>query len=321
MSRSVVIVLLLLGCGSGSSGDTSPDATRPLPGVASYLTPSSYDCTASGAITPPSRPHALGCFADASCTSPLVTGHRHANPFGPENSLSAARAAILLGVDIIETDIRLSADGHVVLIHDGDVNRTTDGAGDVDDKTLAELQALNIEPESDDPPGDFSCERIPTLDELFAVTRDKIVVELEVKSTAAGVEAARYLRDNNLYGQAFLLCSNSECQAARAAVPDVPIMTRPKAADEVADALDFDPEPLLVHIDYTPAFLTDAVVTQIHGAGAKVYANAFLFGDGGALGSGDLSQYQQLFADGLDVIQAEYPHYALQALGRLQPTM
>jgi glycerophosphoryl diester phosphodiesterase len=320
--RTLALAIALIGCSCGSSdGDSNPDATPPLPGVAGYLSPSSYDCSATGPFEPPARPAALGCFADDSCDTPLVTGHRMANPFAPENTLSAARAAILLGVDIIETDIRLSSDGQVVLVHDGDVNRTTDGVGNVGDLTLAELRALKIEPETDDPPGDFSCERIPTLDELFAITRDKVVVELEVKDSAAGAVAAAYVRDNNLYGQAFLLCSNSECEAARAAVADVPIMTRPKAPDEVAGALAFTPGPILVHIDPTRTFLTDQVVGQIHAAGAKVYANGFVFGDGAALGSGDLSQYLQLFEDGLDVIQSEYPHYALQALGRLQPTM
>jgi len=298
---------------------TTPDAIPALPGPAAYLDVSQYDCSATTAVTPPTRPHSLDCFADFACTSPLVVGHRHANPFAPENSLSGARAAILLGVDIIETDVRLSSDGHVVLIHDGDVNRTTNGTGDVSSFTLAELQQLTVEPEADDPPGDFSCDRIPTIDELFAVTRGKIVVELEVKNTQAGVKAAEYLRDNNLYGEAFLLCSPSECAAARAVVADVPIMTRPQEAGEVTAELAYTPPPIIVHIDAVPTFWTDDIVSQIHAANAKVFANAFILGDGAALGLGDLSQYDQLFDGGIDVIQSEFPHYALQSLGRVSP--
>ena len=71
-----------------------------------------------------------------------MAGHRIATPFAPENSLSALRAAILLGVDVVETDVRLTADGVVVLIHDGSVERTLEGSGDVDQLTLAELQSL-----------------------------------------------------------------------------------------------------------------------------------------------------------------------------------
>lgn len=310
-------VAAIAACGDDGKGQA--DATPALPGVEAYLPVSAYDCTAAGPFEPPARPHPLNCFADFACTSDLVAGHRMANPFAPENSLSGARAAILLGVDIIETDVRMSSDGQVVLIHDGDVNRTTDGVGDVNTFTLAELQALTIEPEADDPPGDFSCARVLTLAELFAVTRDKIVVELEVKDSDAGVASAEYLRDNNLYGQAFLLCSANECAAARAAVPDVPIMSRPQAADEVTGALDYIPGPIIVHIDAVPAFWTDDVLAQIHTANAKVFANAFILGDGAALGLGDLSQYHELFDGGIDVIQSEFPQFALQALGRLTP--
>lgn len=318
--RWLVLTMLVAhaGCGDDSGGGAA-DASPQLPGVAAYLDVSRYDCLASGPIVPPARPHALDCFATPQCTSPLVTGHRMANPFAPENSLAAARAAILLGVDIIETDVRMTSDNQVVLIHDGDVDRTTSGVGDVSSYSLAELQALALVPEVDDPTGDFSCERVPTLDELFAVTRDKIVVELEVKDTAAGVAAAEYLRDNGLYGQAFLLCDPGECAAARAAVPDVPIMTRPQQASEVATELDYEPAPIMVHIDAVPAFWTDAVLVQIHSANAKVFANAFVLGDGAALGLADFGQYHQLFAGGIDVIQSEFPHYALQALGRLAP--
>lgn len=309
---------LLIGCGGG--GSAAPDATPALPGVEAYLDVSAYDCSAAGPFVAPARPHGLDCFSDPGCSSTLIVGHRMANPFAPENTLSAARAAILLGVDVIETDVRLTSDGEVVLIHDGDVNRTTDGVGNVDTFTLAELQNLAIVPEADDPPGDFSCDRVPTLAELFALTRDQVVVELEVKNTDAGIKAAEYLRDNGLYGQAYLLCSASECAAVRAAVADVPIMTRPQSADEVAAELSYTPGPIMVHIDAVPGFWEPAVVDQIHNAGAKVFANAFLLGDGAALGLGDLSQYHELVDGGIDAIQSEYPHWALQALDRVSVT-
>lgn len=313
----LLTVLLALGaCGDG--GDTAPDA-RPLPpDPVAYLPTASYDCRASGPFTAPSRPHALDCFADATCDSPLITGHRMANPFAPENTLSALRAAILLGVDVVETDIRLSSDGVVVFIHDDTVDRTTLGNGLVQSMTAAQLQALDIELESGDPDGDFSCDHIPSIDEVFALSTDQIVVELEVKDSNAGVVAAEYLRDNDLYDQAFLLCDSGECAAARAAVPDVPIMSRPGDASEVAAEIAYDPPPEMVHIDAISSFLTADVVDQIHGVDAKVFANGFILGDGPALGSGDFSGYLQLFEDGLDVIQAEFPHLGLEALGRIE---
>ena len=236
-----------------------------------------------------------------------------ATPFAPENSLSALRAAILLGVDIVETDVRLTADGEVVIIHDDTVDRTLEGSGEVAALTLAEIQAMPMRAEGR--AGDFACDRVPTLDAIFTVSRGKIVVELEVKSTAAGVIAAEYLRDHALYGEAFLLCDRSECEAIRAAVPDAPIMSRPDLPAEVEAELDYDPPPILVHVDPTEGFY--ATFEAVAAAGAKPFANAFLDADLIAAGGGGFDAYPAMFEPGLAVLQCELPYYALVGLGRL----
>jgi len=240
-----------------------------------------------------------------------------ATAFAPENSLSALRAAILLGVDIVETDVRLTADGQVVLIHDSTVDRTLDGTGSVDELSLEELRAFSMK--GGPPQGDFSCDQVPTLSEVFALGSGRIVIELEVKDTAAGVKAAQYLRDHDLYDSAFLLCSPQECDALRDAVADVPIMPRAKSPAEVASVLGYDPPPELVHIDPYDDFLTSEVLDSIRSVGAKAYANAFLVADVQALGSGRLEAYVEMYESGLDVVQTEQPHWALVALGRLEP--
>jgi len=244
-----------------------------------------------------------------------------ATPFAPENSLSALRAAILLGTDIVETDIRVTSDDHVVFIHDGDVDRTLEGEGDVDSFTLKELRAMPVRVPSKlavlDEPGNYSCERIPTLDDVFDIAKGRIVVELEVKDARAGVLAAEYLRDHDLYGNAFLLCDRSECEAAREAVSDVPIMSRPDRAEEVARELEYDPPPVIVHLDPTSSFLADDIVESIHAVGAKTYANAFIVADLLAVADDDLSAYPKMYDDGLDIVQTEFPHWALMGLGRL----
>jgi hypothetical protein len=151
---------------------------------------------------------------------------------------------------------------------------------------------------------------------VFALARGQIIVELEIKSTQAGVTAARYLRDEGLYEDAFLLCDPEECAAVRAAVEDVPIMTRPHSAEEVVSAIAFSPPPILVHVDANDAFLTQPVVDMIHGAGARVFANGFVAADSFALLADDLSGYAPLFDRGVDVLQTEYPQWALMAMGR-----
>lgn len=321
------LLALLLAAGGAACGDSSsptPDAgvaadagdSGPLPRPTEILDAARYDCRATGPVQAPARPHRLDCFRDASCSSRLVVGHRMATAFAPENTLSALRAAILLGVDIVETDVRLTQDGHVVLVHDSTIDRTHVQRGSVSALTLAELQAIPLEIPESKRFGEFDCERTPTLEQVFASARGQIVIELEVKDRQAGIVAAQFLRDHDLYDQAFILCSLGECEELRAAVPDVPIMTRPRRAEEIADNLAFDPKPVLVHIDPTEDFLAPAALQAIRQAGAKVFGNGFILGDPRAALTDDLGGYTELYDSGLDVLQVERPEWALIALGR-----
>jgi glycerophosphoryl diester phosphodiesterase len=74
---------------------------------------------------------------------PLVIAHRGGAGLWPENTLYAFEHAAALGVDVIETDVRATADGELVVIHDEALGRTTDGAGSVRQLTLAELKRLD----------------------------------------------------------------------------------------------------------------------------------------------------------------------------------
>ncbi len=74
---------------------------------------------------------------------PLVIAHRGASGTHPENTLPAFLRAIELGSDIVELDLRMTKDGHVVVIHDGSVDRVTNGHGQVAELTLAQIKALD----------------------------------------------------------------------------------------------------------------------------------------------------------------------------------
>lgn len=327
-ARLLASVVLLLGA-AACGGEDQPAPSEPGSGgpgggssllePTAYLAPAEYDCTANGPFEPPPRPYEPGCFAASECTARLLTAHRIATPFAPENSLAALRAAILLGVDIVETDVRLTADGEVVFIHDGQVDRTFEGSGEVSALSLAAIQAMPMHVPPGLPVGDFSCERVPTLETFFGLSAGRVVVDVDVKDTEAGIRTAEYLRDHDLFGDAYLLCSADRCDAIRAAVPGAPIMSRPRQPSEVADEVQYDPPPVMVHVDPTDAFLAPAVVEQIHGVGAKLFGNGMASADVAALLAGELEAYPELFDRGLDVLQVENPHLALVALGRLEP--
>ena len=105
--------------------------------------------------------------------------HRGDRKNFPENTMAAFRSAVALGLDAIETDVRMTADGVLVLIHDRDVLRTTDGQGFVDEMTLAQIKALDAGFWKGE---EFRGERIPTVEEfLELVSGTNILVNWELK--------------------------------------------------------------------------------------------------------------------------------------------
>ena len=82
-------------------------------------------------------------FKGDAAHRPLAIAHRGGAGLWPENTLYGFERAAALGVDVIETDVRATSDGEVVIMHDEHVERTTDGAGRVPTLTLAELKRLD----------------------------------------------------------------------------------------------------------------------------------------------------------------------------------
>jgi len=97
----------------------------------------------------------------------------------PQNTLAAFRQAVEFGADGVELDVQLCQDGAVVVIHDFVVDGTTDGAGRVAEKTLAELKALDAGSKFSP---QFAGERIPTLSDVFDVLEGKLLVNVELKA-------------------------------------------------------------------------------------------------------------------------------------------
>jgi glycerophosphoryl diester phosphodiesterase len=97
---------------------------------------------------------------------PLVVAHRGASLEQSENTIQAFEAAIDVGADAVEFDVRMTADGHAVVMHDPDVSRTTDGQGLVSEMTLAELRKLGV----------------PTLREALECLAGRAGADIEIKN-------------------------------------------------------------------------------------------------------------------------------------------
>src|SRR5260370_42290120 len=102
---------------------------------------------------------------------PAAIAHRGANRVAPENTLPAFEAAIALGCDYAEIDVRATRDGHLVLVHDRTVDGKTDGAGTVAEMDLAAVRALDAGIKFGP---DFRGTRVPTLTEAIGLGRDRI---------------------------------------------------------------------------------------------------------------------------------------------------
>lgn len=105
----------------------------------------------------------------------LFGAHRGDWRNAPENSLQAVQRCIDLGLDIVEVDLRKTRDGHLILMHDKTLERTTTGTGKVSDHTLAEIRQLHLK----NPLGIETRQPVPTLEEALALTRGKILIFLD----------------------------------------------------------------------------------------------------------------------------------------------
>jgi len=112
---------------------------------------------------------------------PRVIAHRGFSGVAPENTMAAFQKAIDVGADMFELDVLLSQDGHVVVIHDETLDRTTDGEGPVAARTLSELKVLDAGSWF---AADFAGERIPTLAETLELAKGRILVNIEIKTEA-----------------------------------------------------------------------------------------------------------------------------------------
>lgn len=128
-------------------------------------------------------------LADPAQPGVLIGAHRGDWRNAPENSLRAIRNCIDLGLDIVEIDVRRTADGRFVLMHDKTLDRTTTGHGLVSDHALSDLAELRLT----NPHGVPTREPIPTLEDALTLVKGKILIFLD-KAEAHALEIEPILR-------------------------------------------------------------------------------------------------------------------------------
>jgi len=128
---------------------------------------------------PTSIQEKIANLKDSKNNQVIVVSHRGDWRNAPENSLQAIKNCIKMGVDMVEIDIRETKDGHLVVMHDKTIDRTTTGKGLVNEWTLDSLKTINLV----DGLGVATKHKIPTLKEALQTSKDKILVNLDKSYT------------------------------------------------------------------------------------------------------------------------------------------
>ena len=199
-----------------------------------------------------------------------VCAHRGASGTHPENTLAAFRQAIVLGCEMIEFDLRLSVDGQVVVMHDANVDRTTDGTGHIPDLALKQLRALDAGSWHSDA---FAGERIPTLTETLDSIPPSVELNIHVKEGSGHLVILETLeielRARSRLQGAFVSGSDELVAAAGAEHPKLQRCLLPGSQHEhlVERAM----RAGCCVIQPSAQFTTSALVQRAHTAGLRVH--------------------------------------------------
>lgn len=225
----------------------------------------------------------------------VTVGHRGTVRFGPENTIAGFEAAIERGIDVLEMDIRETADGHLVIMHDVLVNRTTDGRGPVHRKTLAEIKALDAGSWYG---SEYAGERVPTLREVLEAIDGRALPDLDFKA-GTPEKLLALVREFNLEGRVTLHCGDPDLMRRTIALDRHAFIIRPTVRGGrtgLAKIL-YDFNPPVINIDWRD--FSEPLIQSIHLAGKKAFVNTLGPGDGA-------ERIRAALAAGADYIQSDH---------------
>lgn len=246
-------------------------------------------------------------FHDANSEYVMVAAHRAAHNVYPENSIPAIKHSIELGVDIVEMDARTTKDGIVVIMHDKTIDRTTNGAGNIEDLTLAELKTFRLKKKD----GTLTEETIPTLEEALNVIRGNIMIDIHIvaDNVEAIVEAVKKTKTQN---QVIYYCSDDD-NLKKIQFLDESSMLMPLARSyQAADSTLTVFSPKAVHI--YPYFYSAKVTELIRSNNARVWINALGKTDEKIRKGRAKKRLRKLLKYHANIIQTDEPEFLIQYL-------
>ena len=246
-------------------------------------------------------------FNNAKSNTILVAAHRGAHIGNCENSILSTKQSIKMGVDIIELDVKISKDGIPMLMHDGTINRTTNGKGKIEDYTLAELKKFRLKSWL----GIQTDETIPTFEEVLKITNGKIMIDIDLKTGNLKpiVEVIKRMKMEN---QVFYFDNDYDALCSIREM-DKKSLFMPRAYSyEMADSALQIFNPSVVHID--PSFYTKKVTNLLRKNNARIWINSLGEADA-KMRYGDMEEvFGELTKYGANIIQTNEPAMLLEYL-------
>lgn len=243
----------------------------------------------------------------------LVIAHQGGDGLWPGNTMYAFERAVALGVDMLEMDMHSSADGVLVLMHDHTVERTTNGSGEINSLTLAQIKQL-------DAGYDWSADNgatypyrgqgvvVPTVEELFTTFPDmRLNIEIKQVEPSIGAPFCDLIRAYNMRDKVLVGSFNAQAMNEfRQACPEIATSAAQDEAirffilhklllsptfSPTSHSLQLPPQRFGIQI-LSPRFIQNAQKRNL-----KIYAWTI----------NDTQQMQQLLASGIDGIVTDYP--------------
>jgi glycerophosphoryl diester phosphodiesterase len=231
-----------------------------------------------------------------------VIGHRGAAALAPENTWPGFDVALELGVDAVETDVRATSDGVLVLLHDERLDRTTDGTGPVQETSWAVVRTLDAGSWFD---AQYAGARVPRLDETLNRYGGRTHLALEIKQPGVEGQVLDMVRGRELVGQVtFTSFDFGVVCRVKASCPQAKVgyLARDVEPGTVARVL----EAGLDQFCPRASALSPELVVEWKALGLEVRA----------WGVGDMALMWQAIESGVDGMTVDFPHLLLEALGR-----
>ena len=239
-----------------------------------------------------------------------VAVHRAANEFAPENTLAAMRIALDLEVDYIEMDVRQTKDGKSLILHDGNLNRTTSGKGPLRELNFDEARALSAGSWFDP---FFATEKIPTLEESCMLladhnekSRHKTYFYVDCKDINVPVLIGALSKYKLLEASVFYV-SEQQISQIRSLAPTarmLPGLHNPKDLDRMIDT--YHPYAL----DTNWKDLSKELIGKAHAKGVKIFSDGF----GGDM---NVESYVKAIRAGIDVISTNKVSIICEAASKI----